>query len=79
LDVIKATSRNSIKKLDEVNDDVLEMFDDAATDLIKSCDGDKKKAIKKALAFISGCHKEMLVNRSLLNGEENCITFQMDL
>jgi hypothetical protein len=58
---------------------VLEMFEDAADDLIKSCDGDKKKALKKALAYMSGCHKEMLANRSLLNGEENCITFQIDL
>jgi len=33
-DVIKATSRDSIKKLEEVNDKVLEMFDDAAEELI---------------------------------------------
>ena len=79
MDVIKATSRDSIKKLDEVNDQVLEMFDDAAEELIIACDGDKKKALKKALAYMSGCHKEILANRSLLNGQENCITYQIDL
>jgi hypothetical protein len=73
--VIKATSRDSIKQLEEVNDDLLHMFDDAAEELILVCDGDKKKALKKALAFMSGCHKEKLAARSLLNGQEKCITF----
>ena len=77
--MIKATSRDSIKQLEEVNDDVLHMFDAAAEELILVCDGDKKKALKKALAFMSGCHKEKLANRSLLNGQEGCITFQIDL
>jgi hypothetical protein len=31
------------------------------------------------LAFISGCHKEALSERSLLTGQENCVTFQMDM
>lgn len=78
-DVIKATSRDSIKKLEDVNDDVLHLFDSAADELINSCDGDKRKALKKALAFMSGCHKEALACRSLLNGQENCITYQIDL
>ena len=78
-DVIKATSRDSIKKLEEVNDDVLDMFDEAAEELIISCDGDKKKALMKALAFMSGIHKEKLTNRSVLNGQEGAITFQIDL
>ena len=51
------------------------MFDDAADELIISCDGDKKKALKKALAFMSGIHKEKLTNRSVLNGQEGAITF----
>jgi ATP-dependent RNA helicase DDX21 len=67
-DVIKATSRDSIKQLEEVNDDLLPMFDAAAEELILMCDGDKKKALKKALAFMSGCHKNKLECRSLLNG-----------
>lgn len=51
------------------------MFDDAANELIISCDGDKKKALMKALAFMSGIHKETLTNRSVLNGQEGAITF----
>jgi len=78
-DVIRATSRDSIKNLQTVNDDVLDLFDDAATELIALTDGDTKKALKKALAFMSGCHQEQLAQRSLLNGQEGCITFQMDL
>ena len=70
-----ATSSNTIKQLEEVNDDLLHMFDAAAEELILVCDGDKKKALKKALAFMSGCHKQALANRSLLNGQEKCITF----
>ena len=77
--MIRATSRDSIKNLKSVNDDVLDLFDDAATELIALADGDAKRALMRALAFMSGCHKEQLVQRSLLNGQENCITFQMDL
>jgi len=77
--VIKATSRDSIKNLQSVNDDVLELFDDAATELIATSDGDAKRALMRALAFMSGCHKEQMAQRSLLNGQEGCITFQIDL
>lgn len=78
-DVIRATSRDSIKNLSTVNDDVLDLFEDAATELIALTDGDAKTALKKALAFMSGCHMQQLAARSLLNGTENFITFQMDL
>lgn len=77
--MIRATSRDSIKNLQSVNDDVLELFDDAAGELIALADGDAKRALQRALAFMSGCHKEALAQRSLLNGQEGCITFQMDL
>ena len=78
-DLLKAASRDTIKQLETVNDDILPSFDAAAEELIAMCGGDKKKALKKALAFMSGCHKEKLANRSLLNGQENCITYQIDL
>jgi len=74
-DVIRATSRDSIKRLSTVNETVLELFNDAADELIALSDGDNKKALLKALAFMSGCHKEALANRSLLTGTEKCITF----
>lgn len=74
-DVIRATSRNSLKKLQTVNDGVLHLFEEAADDLIALSDGDYKKALQKALAYMSGCHKEEMTSRSLLNGQENYITF----
>jgi len=74
-DVIKATSRDSIKKLKSVNDKVLHLFDEAADELIALQDGDSTKALKMALAYMSGCHKEAMTARSLLNGQENFITF----
>jgi hypothetical protein len=39
---------------------VLPLFNDAADELIALSDGDQKAALLKALAFISGCHKEKL-------------------
>ena len=74
-DVIRATSRDSIKKLATVNESVLPLFGDAADELIALSDGDAKNALLKALAFLSGCHKEALTNRSLLSGQEKCMTF----
>lgn len=78
-DVIRATSRDSIKALKDVNESVLPLFDGAAEELIALSDGDAKQALLKALAFMSGCHKEALASRSLLNGQENQITFQINL
>jgi len=78
-DVIKATSRDSIKNLANVNEKVLELFNDAADELITLEGGNEKKALMKALAFMSGCHQEAMTSRSLLTGQENCITFQIDL
>lgn len=40
--MIRATSRDSIKNLASVNDDVLALFDDAADELIALADGDAK-------------------------------------
>ena len=55
-DVIKATSRDSIKKLAGVNEKVLDLFDQPCDELIAKYDGDVRKALKVAVAFISGCH-----------------------
>lgn len=67
-DVIRATSRDTIKQLKTVKEDLLPLFSDAADELIALSDGDSKKALLTALAFISGCHKEKLTERSLLSG-----------
>jgi len=77
-DVIRATSRNSIKQLESVNDDVLTFFEDAADELIALQDGNSKVALQKALAFMSGCHKEKMAARSVLCGQEGFITYQLN-
>jgi len=66
--VIKATSRDTLKDLEEVNEKVLHLFEDAATELIKQSKDDPKVALCKTLALLSGHHKEMMTARSLLNG-----------
>ena len=76
-DVIRATSRDTIKRLTTVNTDLLDLFTDAADELIALSDGDSRAALLKSLAFISGCHKEKMSERSLLSGQENYVTFQM--
>jgi len=52
--VIKASSRDTVKNLEEVNDDVLGLFEEAADDLINKHKGDTKKALCKTLAYLSG-------------------------
>lgn len=53
------------------------MFESYAEELIALCDGDPKIAVAKALGFISGVSS--MTARSLLNGEENFITYQLNL
>ena len=73
--VIKATTRDTIKELNDVNEAVLPLFEEAAQDLIDLEGGDAKKAIAKTLALLSGHHKEELKARSMLNGQEHMVTF----
>jgi hypothetical protein len=77
--VIKATSRDIVKNLDEVNAEVLPIFEETADILIKSYKGDSKKALCAALAYLSGHHKNVMEIRSLLTGQEKYITFVMKM
>jgi len=65
----------TIESLKEVNEKVLPLFSDAADHLISLNDGDLKKALCQTLALLSGHHKEEMQARSLLNGQEDCVTF----
>lgn len=76
-DVIRASFRDTIKRLDEVEDKVIPIFEDAADKLIEAENGDAKRALCKTLALLSGHHKEVLQDRSLLNGQPDMVTFQM--
>jgi hypothetical protein len=69
-DVIKASSRDVIKNLDQVNDQVIPLFEDTAATLIEKYGGDAKKALGATLAYLSGHYKQMLGSRSLLTGQE---------
>jgi hypothetical protein len=73
--VIRATSRGTIESLKEVNEKVIPLFEEAAEMLIAHHKGDMKKALCQTLALLSGHHKEEMVERSLLTGQENCVTF----
>jgi hypothetical protein len=43
--------------------------------LIDENRGDVKLALCQTLALLSGHHKEEMAARSLLNGQEDCVTF----
>ena len=76
-DVIKASYRDTLKLLEEVDEKVVPIFMDAATAMIEKEGGDASKALCKTLALLSGHHKEMMQERSMINGQENMVTFQM--
>lgn len=76
-DVIKASFRDTLKQLEEVDEKVVPIFEEAAAQMIEKEDGDAKKALCKTLALLSGHHKEIMMDRSMLNGQENMVTFQM--
>lgn len=76
-DVIKASSRGIIKNLEDVNEDVLYLFEDLAKVLIDQQDGDAEKALQIALAYCSGHYKHKLQSKSLLNGQEGHTTAKM--
>ena len=56
-DIIRATLRDTIKNLNEVNEGVLCVFDEAAEDMIDQEGGDAKRTLCKTLALLSGYHK----------------------
>ena len=77
--VIKASSLGIVEQLKEVNEKVLPWFGEAADNLIEKNDGDVKKALCQCLALLSGHHKQEMAQRSLLNGQEDCVTYQMTM
>lgn len=77
--VIKASSRDTINLLKEVNQKVVPLFEEAAQMLIDENNGDAKVALCRTLALLSGHHKEEMTARSLLNGQEDCMTFQVTM
>jgi len=68
-----------VEQLQEVNTKVIPLFTEAAEHLINIHDGDAKRALCQTLALLSGHHKEEMKDRSLLNGQEDCVTFQLQM
>ena len=76
-DVIRASSKGMLKKLEDVREDVTELFGEAAKLLVDRFHGDKDKALKSCLAYISGHYQTILVGRSLLTGQEKQTTIEL--
>ena len=68
-----------MSKLNGVSDDVLDLFSDAAKLMVDKYRGDKDKAIKACLAYISGHYQSSLVARSMLTGQEKMTTLEMSV
>lgn len=76
-DVIRSSARGIMRKLDDVSDNVLDLFSDASKQITEKFKGDKDKALQACLAYLSGHYKSTLVNRSLLSGQEKQTTLEM--
>lgn len=78
-EVIRASATGILTQLEEVNNDVLPMFEEAAEKLIEQMGGNYKSALCKTLAYISGHYKTALAARSLITGQERQLTMKMAL
>lgn len=76
-DIQKAQSKDVLRRLEDVDPEVLPLFEEVADKLLEKHSNDPKMALKIALAFCSGHFKHHLPTRSLLTGKEGFITIQM--
>ena len=59
-DVIRASFRDTLKQLEEVEDKVIPIFEEAAQQMVEAEGGDAKRALCKTLALLSGHHKAIM-------------------
>lgn len=59
--------------------EVLDKFDESAELFIKQQNGNAKKSLQIALAYISGHYKQQLPTKSLLTGKDRMTTLQMSV
>lgn len=76
-DMLKAKKKSILKKLVDVDREVLEEFEETADMLISSCDNDPKTALKIALAYCSGHVKASKVSYSMLSGAKGYATIEL--
>ena len=67
-DMVKANTKGILKRLLDVDMEVLPLFEDTADLLINQHQGDASKALQIALAFCSGHYKQAIPTESLING-----------
>lgn len=77
--MIKAKNKDILKKLKDVDKEVLNDFDETADILIRENRGDAKEALKIALAYCSGHYKQTLPTSSLLTGKIGFCTIKMNV
>jgi hypothetical protein len=75
--MVKAQTKGILKRLLDVDMEVLPLFEDTADLLINQHQGDASKALQIALAFCSGHYKQAAPTESLLNGQRNLVTLKM--
>jgi ATP-dependent RNA helicase DDX21 len=73
-DMKMARNKEVLKKLQDVDMEVLGNFDLIADELIQSMNNDCVKALKVALAYCSGYYKQKAPTSSLLTGKEGYVT-----
>ena len=76
-DMLKAKNKDVLKKLKDVDHDVLDNFEETANLLLADCDNDPVKALKIVLAYCSGNYKQNLPSKSLLTGRDGFVTIKM--
>lgn len=77
--MLKAQNKGILKKLNDVDTEMLPSFEETADLLIKQHKGDAKMALKVALAYCSGHYKQVIPMNSLLNGRNGYQTIKMNV
>lgn len=76
-DIKKAQRKGILRKLEDVDKEVLDMFDETADLLLQQHNNDAKLALKIVLAYCSGHYKQKIPTRSLLTGRDGHSTVMM--
>lgn len=79
LELKQANNKEVLKKLKDVDMEVLPNFDRIADELVSECGNDAKKALKIALAYCSGYYKQAIPTQSLLTNRDGMVTVMMSL
>jgi ATP-dependent RNA helicase DDX21 len=76
-DLRKVTAVGMLTKLNDVNEDAVPMYEEAAKKFLERNQGNAVAALSKTLAYISGDYKRLCGKKSLINGQERMVTMIM--